>query len=308
MDIIQDVIKQLMALGPEGFTVVGVIAIGFILGRIRAFKNEWIPAVCPPVGCGLYLLLGSPSAINPSIRNPWAAQAIIGAALGLISWMAHASLIKRFADKIPWLKALDDSDPPPPAAGNQDTKTTNLLLMCLLPLVFMGCTTTSKVNPDGSTTTTRTLSTNAVKTAANTLRMGAKFGAIACMNELPKSRGYFEAAVSALTVALDGGQVDTNTLTRCLRDMPIGELQSNLQVQSTILDIIENYGSLAGDFLGNEIDKVAFLRAALTAVRDGFSMALTLVQPTASLKPPEDIFGDWQPTRPLVLWQPGRRL
>jgi len=154
MEYINDVVKQIVTLGPAALTVACCIAIGYVI-RMLPISNRSIPAICPVVGAILYSAVAKTGDVNPDIHNPVVAQAMIGFILGFVAWMGHKALLSKLEEKFPSLKTFLDGDvaawPPatPPSAGPLP-----LLLVAGLGLAFAGCATFSShvtdVQPDGS--------------------------------------------------------------------------------------------------------------------------------------------------------------
>ena len=98
MDNLQDGIQQLLGLGPEALTIIGVIVLGYFLRFLPFIPNKAIPAICIAVSTILYPLMVVPKAVEGS-RNPMVRLAIIGMVLGTLAWIFHNKALKKIEDK-----------------------------------------------------------------------------------------------------------------------------------------------------------------------------------------------------------------
>jgi hypothetical protein len=135
-----------------------------------------------------------------------------------------------------------------------------------------GCTTTTTTTGTGTkavTVTSRTLSTNAMTVGTAIIKVGvreaARYAASKDLNVIP----YLQSVDVALTAALNNGAVNDATLTVVLRSVSVSEVQDNPAVQELISDVLDIVLGAEGQALTQQINKVAWLPPALTAVRDG---------------------------------------
>ena len=141
------------------------------------------------------------------------------------------------------------------------------ILFALMAALCVGCAT----NPAGNTVIaghelTPERVQRDIKLAA---RIGAREGCKQDRNVEP----YLQAAVVALTVALDHGDYDATTLGSLLANISIKEIRSE-SAQQFISDALELYRNHAGDVVANKLDRVRYLRPALTGLRDGIAEGL----------------------------------
>jgi len=106
METLNDIVAQLITLGPELLVVLVVWVAGYILRLIKIFPNKWIPVCLIIVGTALYPLTTNPGQMSFEVRNPLVRQCLIGLVLGFTAWLVHGKLLKPLEAKIPWLKGI----------------------------------------------------------------------------------------------------------------------------------------------------------------------------------------------------------
>lgn len=162
----------------------------------------------------------------------------------------------------------DDDVKPPQPTQPPVTPPTALILALLLPFFVVGCVTTSQSGNAviaGHEVTPESLQRD--------IRLAAKIGAREGCKQDKNVEPYLQAVVVALSVALDKGQYDTNTLKALLANVSVKEIRSE-SAQQYISDALELYQNHVGDQVANQIDKVRYLRPALTGLRDGIQDGL----------------------------------
>ena len=116
MNEITSYIKQAQNMPGWALAALFVIALGYVLRRIKSFPNDGIPAICLLVGAILTLLLAPPAPAEFKAFQWRLTNFIIGGVVGLLGWQLHAQILKRLEDKFPFLKNLlagaDETNPP----------------------------------------------------------------------------------------------------------------------------------------------------------------------------------------------------
>ena len=116
---ITDFAAWAMGLGSAPFTVLVVIAVGYVFRLIPAFPNKWIPFFCILVGAILFPCLAHRHSDDTSL-NYYTRTVFMGMIIGLGAVGLHERFIARFEDRFPLLgkllSAIDD--------GNNSNKTT----------------------------------------------------------------------------------------------------------------------------------------------------------------------------------------
>jgi hypothetical protein len=140
-------------------------------------------------------------------------------------------------------------------------------------LLMVGCRTTETItkNPDGTSTTNtvQTVDTNKVqKLAQLTARAGASIAAT--LSKRPELVPQFKAAADAVDVLLLNGNYDPESVRQALRNINVETSDELFLIGSTFLDA---YGIFAGDVVGAQLDKTAWLRPVLRGLVDGLREA-----------------------------------
>jgi len=115
VDLVTGAVKEIESL-PISVVLVGVlILLGGCLKTIAAFPNKFIPWVIMfGFGPVLNLLFGSAGSVNSEFSaDPWKGLLIQGVPLGLLAWMIHRWLLKRFEKHIPFLAGKTGDTAPP---------------------------------------------------------------------------------------------------------------------------------------------------------------------------------------------------
>jgi hypothetical protein len=99
MDYLEDFFKQLLACGPEALVGICIIALCYALKALPFFPNRFIPAVCIFLPVLLYPLVCKPGEAPHDIRYPVIRAGMIGLVIGVLSWLLHNRLLKRWVDK-----------------------------------------------------------------------------------------------------------------------------------------------------------------------------------------------------------------
>lgn len=158
--------------------------------------------------------------------------------------------------------------PVPPTEDVPPKAPVALLLALLLPVSMIGCTT----NPNGNVSIAgREITPEQVQ---RDIKLAARIGAREGCKQDKNVEPYLQAAVVALTVALDRGDYDAETLQTLLANISIKEVRSESAAQF-ISDALELYRNHAADVVSNKLDKVRYLRPAMTGLRDGIAEGLS---------------------------------
>jgi len=92
MDYFNDILSGISKLSPEMFTIVIIIALGYI-PRILPVTNKIIPWACIIVAPFIYPLLTNPGRVSPDKKYPLLWEIGTGFLLGLLAWIAHDKAI-----------------------------------------------------------------------------------------------------------------------------------------------------------------------------------------------------------------------
>lgn len=203
------------------------------------------------------LIGGAANAITVAIVDPQTFNINEGAdKLWTVAWVSGIFSAAMYLKQSP---VPPSEDPKPPVA---------LLLALLLPLGMIGCAT----SPNGNTVIAgHELTPERVQ---RDIKLAARIGAREGCKQDKNVEPYLQAAVVALTVALDRGDYDAETLNSLLANISIKEIRSE-SAQQFISDALELYRNHAGDVVANKLDRVRYLRPALTGLRDGIAEGLT---------------------------------
>jgi hypothetical protein len=104
---ISKVAYGLLGSGAVVITIIGCIAVGYLCKALPFVPNKFIPAIVWLTGGASMLVMESTSVV--SVRNPKFAIAIVGVGIGIVSWIIHRTLLKKFIDDR-WLKAEGDTE------------------------------------------------------------------------------------------------------------------------------------------------------------------------------------------------------
>lgn len=120
MEIINQLIEELFKLKGPQLVVVFLIMTGYLLKMIPKFPNRYIPFINIGVAGILSPFLvawPSPQSMDHDIRYieiaAWLQSIISGFLLGIVAWICHAKLLKKYVDdKIPaWNKDKSVAQP-----------------------------------------------------------------------------------------------------------------------------------------------------------------------------------------------------
>jgi len=92
LELFNELLTKLTAMGPEMLLGLAVICLCFGLKAIPVFPNKWIPAVCIFSPTFLYPILASCHESAGVCRC-----GVIGFLIGAISWLLHNQVLKRLA-------------------------------------------------------------------------------------------------------------------------------------------------------------------------------------------------------------------
>lgn len=171
------------------------------------------------------------------------------------------------------IMARDNNVTSEQAGAGQTTKTIPdgkmfpVILLLLAPMALTGCVTSS----DG------TASIGGYKITPQTvqadIQLAAKIGAREGCKQDKNVEPYLQATVAVLSAALDNGQYDAASLKDALSHISIKEAQT-ASVAEYVSDALDIYQNKAASQVSGEIDKVKWLRPALTGLRDGIKDGL----------------------------------
>lgn len=96
-------LQKVAGLPACALTVLACFVVGFVLKRLPNFPNGAIPAVVVLVGAAVYpLIADSKTEMFDDAPRVWIARAIIiGAIYGLLEWLGHNQIVKRFFPAVP---------------------------------------------------------------------------------------------------------------------------------------------------------------------------------------------------------------
>jgi len=138
----------------------------------------------------------------------------------------------------------------------------NKLISIIAALVlFTGCATTS---PPSAVSVSKT---------AATVQAAAQIGVRVALKKEPKTRPYFVAAVTAFDLLLANGEYAPDTISASLATLPVKELK-NEDVQAAIETAVSLYRIHFADVVGSGLDRNAYVRPVLKALRDGIAVNL----------------------------------
>jgi hypothetical protein len=100
-----DFVSWAMNLGAAPFTVLAVIAVGYVLRLVPAFPNKWLPATCVVVGTIIFPVLAHHHA-DDTEANYLVRTIFMGMIIGFGAWAFHNKILKSVEDKIPLLGTL----------------------------------------------------------------------------------------------------------------------------------------------------------------------------------------------------------
>jgi hypothetical protein len=106
MNEIKSYIESAQNLPGWALSALFVIAVGYVLRRIKSFPNEAIPTICLLLGSILTLLLAPPAPAAYKAFQWRLVNFIIGGVIGLLAWLFHNQILKRLEDKFPFLKNM----------------------------------------------------------------------------------------------------------------------------------------------------------------------------------------------------------
>ena len=99
--------EYLMGAGPAVVIVVACIGLGYIL-KALPFPNRYIPPSIWLAGGIIFPILAPPGSAPNTVRNPALLFVIIGVVMGLLSWIIHRTILKKFLDD-KWFKPDNDT-------------------------------------------------------------------------------------------------------------------------------------------------------------------------------------------------------
>lgn len=134
-DMIDPLIQQFTTLSGTRLVIVFLVMAGYMMKMIPKVPNRWIPILnCFLIGPALsVLLVGWPANgdIAPDVRFPevaaWVQAYVKGLLLGVIAWLAHGMVLKRFVDE----KVEAWKKNPSAVVGDVSKAASVLLLLCL---------------------------------------------------------------------------------------------------------------------------------------------------------------------------------
>ena len=91
-----EIVDSVKSLGPELFTVLACVILGYALKFIPFIRNAWIPCILTFIaGPGIYCSVGSPDMESMMwMRFPMARQVVLGIVWGFASWMVHRAFLR----------------------------------------------------------------------------------------------------------------------------------------------------------------------------------------------------------------------
>lgn len=99
--VANEAVGAVMRLGPELFTILVCLVVGYALKLIPAFTNNWIPPILVfVVGPAVYCMISDPdleSWIN--MRFPIVRQIALGFCWGFAAWAIHRAFLQHWLDK-----------------------------------------------------------------------------------------------------------------------------------------------------------------------------------------------------------------
>ena len=102
--------------GLPGIALVALLCLagGYALRLCKCFPNEAIPLVLVVLGAALLPLISDFRESALPLRIWLVRNVIVGALIGLSTWLFHKVILKRVEEKFPWIKAVLDgpSDKP----------------------------------------------------------------------------------------------------------------------------------------------------------------------------------------------------
>lgn len=166
------------------------------------------------------------------------------------------------------------------------------LAVCLAPVTFTlapmvfttGCASVSNVD------------TNTINTTAIILRGAARDGAVIAMQENPETKKYFQLASQVLSTFITGKDYTPGAFQTALLNINVEEL-NNPWVQIGIGTVIDLYQLYFGQYIKGQVNGDLIAQAFITAVQDGFNMALG--QPVSPTKKYFSRYGGFSAQPPM---------
>ncbi|GEM_PF-2341648 len=135
---------------------------------------------------------------------------------------------------------------------------------------FIGCTTTTTTTPGGQTQTISMLDTNAVITGINAVVPGLV--SVACAKD-GNAKPYFQQAVIVLRAVTSSGAVDPAMIRASLSSISIRELRNENAILAEEAGLAI-YQAFASQVVGNQVDRVVWLRPVLTELGNAIQAGL----------------------------------
>lgn len=97
--------------GAPGYVIVflSTIVFGYVLRAIKRFPNAGIPVAVVLWGAVCNIMLADVYSPPASLRLWLTKNLLIGFIIGFVSWSFHKVFLKRFEEKLPWLKGAFES-------------------------------------------------------------------------------------------------------------------------------------------------------------------------------------------------------
>lgn len=140
--------------------------------------------------------------------------------------------------------------------------------IAIVSLAPTGCTTSSSVDASGQTNTVRKV--DPVRTA-NVIAASAETSALIAMRNDAKTRAYFSAATSTISLLLNDGKFDAQAVRESLAQINVGENDDTWLAITAGLGIYQIY---FGEVVAQRLDQNEYVRPVLQGMRDGFLRAL----------------------------------
>lgn len=99
--------------GAPGYVIVflSTVVFGYVLRAIKRFPNAGIPLAVVLWGAVCNIMLADVYSPPQSLRLWLTKNLLIGFILGFAAWTFHRAFLKRFEDKLPWMKGMfENSD------------------------------------------------------------------------------------------------------------------------------------------------------------------------------------------------------
>jgi hypothetical protein len=114
LSIINELLAQVQKAPYSLLVILGLNLIGVVLKMIPQIPNYVIPMTLMLVLGPLAMIAeGNNGTVNPDMRYPIAIFIVQGVIFGFVSWVLHATLLKRFEKYLP-AGLLGDATPEPP--------------------------------------------------------------------------------------------------------------------------------------------------------------------------------------------------